>query len=189
MVGDAALFDDLESGRAWSPTDPATTARAGDRRDRPGDPAGLASLVSRAVAVKAGVVGRDPREHGERAVLNLGHTFAHAIEAATGHHITHGRAVAVGLVAACRLAERGVGAPSTLAQRVEAVVTGCGLPTSVDADPDAILAAMTADKKRRGGRPRFVLPTEIGQVVLTDDVSEADIVASIRSVTRAAQPA
>jgi 3-dehydroquinate synthase len=178
LIGDADLFCDLEASAAAN-----TPGLPGEWTDRLLARGQMADLIRRAITVKAAIVGRDPLEQGERAVLNLGHTFAHAFEAATSHRVTHGRAVAVGLVAACRLAARAIGTSPALAERVAAVVTHVGLPTSLEVDPDAVVAAMSSDKKRRGGRQRFVLPTKVGEVVITEQVDEQDLLSVIRSVT------
>jgi shikimate kinase/3-dehydroquinate synthase len=108
----------------------------------------LEEQVRRAAAFKAGVCLRDPRDHAERAQLNLGHTFAHALEAASGFALPHGRAVALGLVASLRL--------SGLEEEVQ-VVEELLEPRPVAVDRDAAWGALTRDKKGRDGRPRLVL--------------------------------
>ncbi len=108
----------------------------------PGD-----ELVRRSIAFKAAICLRDPYERGERTVLNLGHTFAHALESAAGYEgLTHGRAVALGLLAALRLSARDT-----------AVVEEVLRPQPVHVDRERAWAAMKRDKKARGGEPRFVL--------------------------------
>jgi 3-dehydroquinate synthetase/shikimate kinase len=104
-------------------------------------------LVRRCAGFKAAICLRDPHERGERAVLNLGHTFAHALEAAAGYEgVTHGRAVALGLLAALRLSSRDTGV-------VEHVLR----PQPVQVDRERAWQTMQRDKKARGGMPRFVL--------------------------------
>ncbi len=104
-------------------------------------------LVRRSIAFKAGICLRDPFERGERALLNFGHTFAHALEAASGYEeLTHGRAVALGLLAALRLSGRDT-------RVVEEVLR----PQPVRVDRERAWQAMRRDKKSRGGEPRFVL--------------------------------
>jgi shikimate kinase/3-dehydroquinate synthase len=103
-------------------------------------------LVRRCAAFKAAVCLRDPRERGERAILNLGHTFAHALEAGTGYRLSHGRAVALGLLAALRLSGRDTSA-------VEEVLG----PRPVPADRERAWRALRRDKKARGGELRLVL--------------------------------
>jgi shikimate kinase/3-dehydroquinate synthase len=112
-------------------------------------------LVQRCAAYKAAVCLRDPHDRGERAVLNLGHTFAHALEAAAGYEgVTHGRAVALGLVAALRLSGR----PTEVVEQVLA-------PERVRVDRERAWAALQRDKKVRGGEIRLVLLGDDGPVV------------------------
>jgi len=121
-----------------------------------------AELVKRCAAFKAAVCLRDPYEEGERAILNLGHTFAHALEAAADYEgVTHGRAVALGLVAALRLSGR----PTDV---VEAALA----PRPVRVDRERAWAALQRDKKARGGDPRVVLLGEDGPVVVTRPAGE-----------------
>lgn len=133
----------------------------------PADSATLQTLIAAAAKVKAGIVSRDEQERGERRCLNLGHTFAHAIEheaRQAGLDVTHGEAVAVGILLAARLSEAMGLAPKGLAARLEADWTGCGLPTGVPFDPATLTAAMTKDKKAEGDTIHFVLLSSIGQV-------------------------
>jgi shikimate kinase / 3-dehydroquinate synthase len=112
-------------------------------------------LVQRCAAYKAGVCLRDPHDQGERAVLNLGHTFAHALEAAAGYEgVTHGRAVALGLLAALRLSGRQTD-----------VVEGVLAPDPVRVDRERAWAALQRDKKARAGELQLVLLGEDGPVV------------------------
>jgi len=116
-----------------------------------------AQLVRRCAAYKAAVCVRDPLDQGERAVLNLGHTFAHALEAAAGYEgVTHGRAVALGLLAALRLSGRATDV-------VEAVLA----PKPVRVDRERAWQALQRDKKTRGGELRLVLLSDDGPVVET----------------------
>jgi 3-dehydroquinate synthase len=126
--------------------------------------AALERVVRRSVEIKAAVVAEDEREVGRRAILNFGHTVAHAIEATSKFEVLHGEAVAIGIAAEARLAEAlGIGAKGT-ADRVVRLLERCHLPvarprgTSVD----ALLEAMRGDKKARDGTIRFALPEEIG---------------------------
>jgi 3-dehydroquinate synthase len=130
------------------------------------DPDALAELVARNVAIKAAIVGEDEREEGRRAVLNLGHTFAHAIEALMHDAATHGEAVAIGLVAACALGEAMGATEPSLRARTVAVLQRVGLPVRLPrpAAPAALLAAMAGDKKKRDGGLRFVVPHAAGDV-------------------------
>jgi 3-dehydroquinate synthase len=125
-------------------------------------------LVEQAVRIKAGYVAADPRDRGVRRSLNLGHTFAHALESTTDYGISHGEAVSIGLVAAARLgAEHGVTDPGT-AERLRSILDALGLPVEPASglDPDAVVEAMGADKKRRSGSAVFVVPTPGGAALL-----------------------
>ncbi|RMG92313.1 MAG: 3-dehydroquinate synthase [Chloroflexi bacterium] len=137
----------------------------------------LQSLVVRAITVKRNVVQADPFETGRRAVLNLGHTFAHAIEQVSGYTIRHGEAVAMGLVAAAALSAKLGFCSATLPGRIMAVLARLGLPVRIPADlsPKALLAAMNTDKKRVRGQMRFVLVRDVGDVFVTGDVPETAV--------------
>jgi len=188
IIGDAALFEWLERdgipALAGSGDPDALGGPAGSGGGDPlDDPSGAGAeewsrIIASAVRVKAALVGEDPRElRGQRVQLNLGHTFAHALERATRYELSHGRAVAVGLVAAARLAER-VGAAEEvgLAERVERLLGALGLPARWHgAGVGDVVAAMGADKKRRAGRPRFVLPCAVGRARVVEDVPLAQV--------------
>ena len=146
------------------------------------EPSTLEHVVARCCRLKAGVVEQDEFEHsGQRAVLNYGHTFAHALEAVTEYgSFLHGEAVAIGMMCAARLAERLGRIDSQLALRQENLLTALGLPISTSAaSPDDLLAAMARDKKGQHGRLRFVLPDRLGHVELVDDVPAEQIRAAI----------
>ena len=138
----------------------------------------ISGLISAAARVKAGVVSRDQFERGERRKLNLGHTFAHAIETLAqqrGMDITHGEAVSIGMVMAARLAERlSVCEPETidvqpgLAKRLERDFRDCGLPVDCPFDIEDMAGAMKKDKKAEGGVVHFILPKAIGDMVIVD---------------------
>ena len=152
----------------------------------------LMPLIAAAAGVKAGVVSRDQFESGARRLLNLGHTFAHAIEtlcrraAETSgtsctsgteqvtvgkYDVTHGEAVAMGIVLAARLAERfSDRAEKGLAAALEADFRSCGLPVDCPFSMDEMAPVMAKDKKAEGGIVHFVLPWKIGQVT-TEDIS------------------
>ena len=131
-------------------------------------------VVRRAIAVKAAVIEEDPYEAGRRASLNLGHTLGHAIELASDFRLKHGEAVAIGTVAAARLSERLGLAQSGLAGQIEAALRGLGLPVQTPSwlERGRILAAMGHDKKRAGGKVRFVLPVRIGEARWGVEVEE-----------------
>jgi len=140
-----------------------------------GDEGLLEHAIATAIAFKAGVVARDERERGERMLLNLGHTFGHAIETAQGYGgLLHGEAVAVGMVLAATLSSQLGRAPAADAQRLRALLTRLGLPTAVPAELDAreLLAHMRLDKKAVSGVPRLILWRGIGQAEVVPAVAE-----------------
>ncbi len=124
------------------------------------------AVVRRAMAIKIRIIEDDPFERGPRAALNLGHTVGHALEKASGFRLRHGEAIAIGLVAEARLAERLSLAEPGLATTIARVLESLGLPTEIppDLDPQSILDAMRVDKKRRQGVVRFALPRRVGEV-------------------------
>src|SRR5689334_24654269 len=128
------------------------------------DEAALTRLVRRSVEIKAEVVSGDEREAGRRAILNAGHTVAHALERVTDYGLPHGEAVALGLVAESALAEAIGAATSGLARRVAGLLERLGLPIRLaqPLDPDRLIAAMALDKKNRSARLRFALPSRLG---------------------------
>ncbi|THV38468.1 3-dehydroquinate synthase [Glycomyces buryatensis] len=130
----------------------------------------VAELVERAIAVKAEVVGSDLKEGGLRAVLNYGHTFAHAIEKLEHFRWRHGDAVAVGMVYAAHL--NAITGRVDLVERTKAVLESIGLPTTYDAERwDEIVAVMKIDKKNIGATQRFVLLDDLAKPVVVDDVT------------------
>lgn len=155
LIGDVRLFELLE----------AESARMLAR-----DPEIVLDVVRRSVAVKAAIVSEDEREAGRRAVLNLGHTLGHALEASQGFgRWSHGEAVSLGLVAALRVSEQlGMVGPE-LTKRVSALLERLGLP--IAAEPAAVRSALelvARDKKRRGSRLRFIAVRAVGDVAPVD---------------------
>jgi len=131
------------------------------------DPLAVAHAISRSCRIKAAVVADDEREtSGRRAILNYGHTFAHAIEATAGYgSMLHGEAVAIGMAMAGRLAHSLGRVDDDFVSRQDALMAACGLPTRwADADPEQMLPVMKTDKKVAHASLRFVLPTRIGHV-------------------------
>jgi 3-dehydroquinate synthase len=143
------------------------------------DDRSLRRIVVASCHLKAAVVTRDEREEtGLRAVLNFGHTIGHAIESVAGYDgpFQHGEAVAVGMVAEARLAERLGWIGADAANRLIRLLERFGLPTSAPGlDAGKLVAAMSRDKKNRGGTIRFVLPRSIGTVELTDTAGPDDV--------------
>ena len=142
------------------------------------DSAAVVHVVARCCRLKADVVAADEFETtGRRAVLNYGHTFAHAFEAVAGYGVwTHGAAVSAGMVCASRLAERLGRVTADVTARQITLLATLGLPVAPDPDwpADALVEHMHRDKKAAGGRLRFVLPSRLGHAELVDGVSEAD---------------
>jgi 3-dehydroquinate synthase len=144
------------------------------------EPAPLCEAIAHSVAIKAAMVERDEGERGERALLNYGHTLGHAIEQATGYkRWLHGEAVAVGMAFAARLGRRIGVTPVEVFERQDALLARMDLPTRLpDLGVDALLDAMTRDKKAKDGRLRWVIPTALGQSALVA-VSAVDVRAAL----------
>jgi 3-dehydroquinate synthase len=127
------------------------------------DKAMLERVVFRCVAAKALIVAKDEREKGPRAILNYGHTAGHALEAATGFRISHGRAVAFGMRVAARMALSMDLCSKRLVETQDELLTAYGLPDRVPhVDPSRVLAAIPRDKKARRGKVAWVMPRRMG---------------------------
>jgi 3-dehydroquinate synthase len=163
LIGDPAFF-------AWCEAHGGALL-AGDTQARQ-------HAIAASVAAKAAIVAADERETtGRRALLNLGHTFGHALEAETGFSnlLVHGEAVAVGTALAFRFSSRLGLCPLEDADRVEAHLRAMGLPTEWNADPTAMLARMRDDKKASGGRLALILARGIGHAFVEQDVDGAEL--------------
>ena len=168
LLGDADFFAWLEANG------PALRA---------GDPAARQHAVRRSCEMKAAIVARDETERGDRALLNLGHTFGHALEAATGYsdRLLHGEAVSIGCVLAFELSARlglcAQEAPSRVAAHFEAMGMKRRLGDIPGAlpGPEALVELMGQDKKVRDGRIAFVLAREIGEAFVARDVELAAV--------------
>ncbi len=162
LIRDAAFFEWIESNLE------AILAR---------EPKALAELIRRSCEIKADIVGKDEREQGPRALLNLGHTFGHAIEAATGFgQWLHGEAVGVGLLLAADLSHRLGYLEAREVRRIAALLTRAGLP--VAAPPigaERVYDFMRLDKKVQSGRIRLVLLRGIGDAIVTGDYADAQL--------------
>jgi 3-dehydroquinate synthase len=170
LIGDREMWEGLENGR-WD----------GERWEQ----MDVQTLVAQAIRVKRDVVEEDPFEEGRRAVLNLGHTFGHAIEQVSGYEIRHGEAVAIGLVAAARLSATLGYCSSELAERIEGLLARLDLPTRIEGlAPEALLRAMGSDKKRAGGRLRFVLLRDVGDVFVEDEVEDGAVLSVLRGLAQ-----
>ncbi len=159
---------------------------AGKLVDREPDP--LREAIRRSCESKARVVGEDEREtSGRRAILNYGHTFAHALEATAGYGtLLHGEAVAIGMQMAARLAIDLRLCEDELLVRQTALLRAVGLPIVYpNAVSDEMLPVMCRDKKVEHGKLRFILPTEIGSVRLVGDVDESDVRRAIEQTREA----
>jgi 3-dehydroquinate synthase len=156
-IGDTVFFEWLERNTA------ALNARDG---------ATLIEAIAVSCRYKAAVVARDEHEHGERALLNFGHTFGHALETASGYGtLLHGEAVAIGMVLAARLSADLGRAPRVDAERLAALLTALGLPVTPPAsDPARLLDLMRLDKKNLGDQLRLILWRGIGQAEIVADV-------------------
>ncbi|QCZ94805.1 3-dehydroquinate synthase [Salinimonas iocasae] len=139
------------------------------------DEKALIDVIYRCCAIKAEVVAQDEREGGLRAILNLGHTFGHAIEAEQGYgNWLHGEAVAAGMVMACQAAEKLDWLNTAQTARVKQLISAFSLPVNGPDSMtiDAYLPHMRRDKKVEAGQLRFVIPTTIGKAVVTQQVTE-----------------
>jgi 3-dehydroquinate synthase len=145
------------------------------------EPTVIEEVIIRCCRIKAAIVAVDEKEADLRRILNYGHTLGHAVEAASRFSISHGMAVAMGMVAANKLAVGKSLFSQLEAERVKEVIAGFGLPVSIPAELDrnAMKSYLKSDKKALSGKPFFVLPTRIGQVTITDDVTEGLIDVSL----------
>lgn len=139
-------------------------------------------LIRRNVALKAAVVRADEREAGVRAFLNFGHTLGHGIEAA-GYAHRHGEAVALGMRAAARIGEAIGTCDAATVDRVDGLLDRYGLPRRSTADPERVLSLLGSDKKRVGGRQRWIVPVAKGGVVARDDVPAAVVREALAAVS------
>jgi 3-dehydroquinate synthase len=147
-----------------------------------GDPAALAHVIHRSCEIKAEIVGRDEREQGDRALLNLGHTFGHAVESATGYkQWLHGEAIGAGLLMAAAMS-RECGLMSTEdVLRVQKLIARTGLPTYIEGvSPETAFEYMRIDKKVQSGRIRLILLRKIGDSFITADYSESALEHTLR---------
>lgn len=171
VLGDLAFFD-------WLDANHAEIFSGGAAREH---------AIAMSCRAKAAIVARDERETGDRALLNLGHTFGHALEAATGFsdRLFHGEGVAVGMVLAAEFSARLNMIPVADAARVQRHLASVGLPTRLQdiagfqqeglADADTLLALMGQDKKVKRGKLTFILLEQIGKAVIVNDVDPAKV--------------
>jgi len=171
VLGDESFF-------AWLEKNHAEVLKGGSAREH---------AIATSCRAKAAIVARDERETGDRALLNLGHTFGHALEAATGFsdRLFHGEGVAVGMVLAAQFSASLGMIPQAGADRVARHLAAVGLPTRLQdiagfaqeglADADALMELMAQDKKVRRGRLTFILLEAIGRAVIAGDVEPATV--------------
>jgi len=166
LIADAQLFEWLEAH--------LEELLARDRH-------ALTHVICRSCQIKAAIVGRDEREQGERALLNLGHTFAHAIESATAYTgWLHGEAVGAGLVVAADMSRECGLLAASAAERVRQLVARAGLPTrAATVSPEAMLAHMRIDKKVLGGQLRLVLLQGLGTACVSADYPRAALMRTL----------
>ena len=174
VIGDAELFAYLERNMK------TLLARK---------PGALDWVIPRCIEAKARVVSADERESGPREMLNFGHTFAHALEAATRYRrFLHGEAVGWGMLAAARLAAARHGLSGADVQRIERVVRSVGpLPAWPPVAPERLLDVMRGDKKSRRGKVRFVLPRRIGAVETGVEAPDAAVLDVLSEMAREGQ--
>ncbi|MGD0696799.1 MAG: 3-dehydroquinate synthase [Terriglobia bacterium] len=175
MLAGSPLFDELE-------------AKLGTLR--PDDMTVLEPLLASAAKVKVDVVSRDEREARLRMALNLGHTFGHAIEEATGYRrFLHGEAIGWGLLVIIRLGERLKLLGQRDAERMARLVTKVGrLPPLRDLDPRKVLPLLSRDKKAIGGRIQWVIPERIGRVRIVTGIAPREVAAAFREVQKTPWP-
>ncbi|ODA41731.1 3-dehydroquinate synthase [Desulfosporosinus sp. BG] len=143
-------------------------------------------MVTRSSTVKVRIVSQDEREQGLRALLNLGHSFGHALETVMNYHgVTHGQGVSIGLVAAAYLANAKGLITTQEVERIKHLLNTFGLPTEIkDQDPQVLLQLMQADKKNQGGRKILILPQGIGQAVISRDCADSEILDAWKQVIK-----
>ena len=151
VIADAAYFDWIETNAS------GLGARSKET---------LVDLIRRSVEIKAEVVSADERESGRRAILNAGHTVAHALETESGFRLAHGEAVALGLIAETQIAERMGIARTGLSQQIASLAGALGLPTESQSPRDLthVMQALTRDKKNRAGKIHLALPEDVGRM-------------------------
>lgn len=149
------------------------------------DPKMLAVMIRRCCAIKAGVVERDPKEQGERALLNLGHTIGHAVEKLMDFQLLHGQCVGVGLVAAAAISLRRGLLTQEEYEQICQVLKLYDLPLSVKGlSPEAILAATKKDKKMEKGQIKFILMDGLGKSFIDNTVTDEELLVGIRTICK-----
>ncbi|MEM9507715.1 MAG: 3-dehydroquinate synthase [Cyanobacteria bacterium P01_E01_bin.35] len=171
IIWDQDLFTKLEHHQHLD-----TLEHVGDRL--------LETIITRSCQAKAEVVSQDEKEAGLRAILNYGHTIGHAVESLTNYkQFVHGEAVAIGMVAAGKIAVTMGLWHKEEAERQDALIAKAGLPTAIPSElkTEAILETIKSDKKVKAGKVRFILPTALGKVTITDQVTPEIITKALSS--------
>lgn len=169
VIWDADLFAKMEKCQRLDQMQYLRASLSG------GDKSLIDYILTRSCQAKADVVSKDEKEAGLRAILNYGHTVAHAVESLTGYSVVnHGEAVAIGMVAAGEIAVKLGMWQAEEVQRQNVLIEKAGLPTKLPAGLDIakIIQSLQLDKKVKAGKVRFILPTQIGAVIITDEVPE-----------------
>ncbi len=147
------------------------------------EPGTLKDMVKRSCEIKKAVVEKDPTERGERALLNFGHTLGHAIEKNSGFSLLHGECVALGCVAAAYISWKKERISMEEYYEIRDMFVPFKLPISIDSlDVEEVIRLTYSDKKRKGGRLRFVLLDRIGKAVLDDTVTDGEMRAALEEV-------
>jgi len=148
----------------------------------------LIDIISRCCMIKARLVEQDEKERGARSILNYGHTVGHALETITGYSkYTHGEAIAIGMIAATRISHEIGAADDETMEQQERLLRTAGLPTRIEQtiSAQAIIGQLNSDKKRLGGRIRWVLPRTIGDAFLTMEVRPDVVLKVLKQMTTA----
>ncbi len=154
------------------------------------DAEALGYALERGCAVKAVVVGNDEREHGQRAILNLGHTIGHAIEAVGGYGVfLHGEAIAIGMAGSALLAAK-LGRDRGIYEDTVSMLSALSLPVSLPAEfsEDELMEAMMHDKKFKEGKMTFIVPDSIGAVSIVNNVQQSDVREVIAQLKKEGSP-
>jgi len=173
LLADTDLLEKIETGE-WSFQADAMQSLYSE----------MQSLVARSIQVKISFVQKDPFDEGVRKHLNMGHTFAHAIEKVSKNSVRHGEAVAMGLAAAADLSHRLGFCSLQLKERIESVLALVGLPNRIPKTlpPQAILDMMGKDKKRKGQSIRLILPETVGKAFISDEIENRHILTTLQAM-------
>lgn len=173
LLADTELLNTIEQG-SWPQKNDSIHTALSD----------IQPLVAQSIQVKISYVQKDPFDEGIRKHLNMGHTFAHAIEKISGNAVRHGEAVAMGLAAAADLSHRKGFCDQQLKERIDSVLTKVGLPNRIPAaySPRSILDIMSKDKKKQGQSIRLVLPEAVGKAFVADEIDNQDILDTLSAM-------